>query len=273
MGGQAGEGGPKDDGKSEGVDETKASAPLRQDSGARTSDPGPRPVKHLAAGARCVFGVSEADRRWEVESSERRPRPGLQDEDPEAGRREDPPRCGGRDREVEAGSRARGEEPGGAGSQPLAPRAPAPRTWNFRLLQGFGPSARRRSQRRPASLTLDRNPSVRTAAPGSADFEPLLRLQASGSAQRAAPASRAPHAPARLRPRHGRRQLLARRPPAPQPGRQHLAAAQHRSHPGIYQGRGDPRLLSGGSRRPKRKGAGKDAGRAGRLHQGARGRS
>lgn len=146
-----------------------------------------RPVKHPAAGLRCVFGVSEADPRWEVDSREHRPRPGLQGEDPDAGRGEDPPRCGGRDREAEAGSGAEGEEPGAAGSQPLAPRAPTPGTWNFRLLQRFGPSARSRSQRRPPSLTLDRNPWVRTAAAGSADLEPLLRVQAVAALPNARP--------------------------------------------------------------------------------------
>lgn len=166
---------------------------------------------------------------------------------------------------------------GGAGGSGLAAfSAPSP---NSRDLELPPPAAIRaeRSQPEPASpaefdlgsesLGSDgrgRKRRPRASAPCSSGR---------GSAQRAAPASRAPHAPARLRPRHGRRQLLARRPPAPQPGRQHLAAAQHRSHPGIYQGRGDPRLLPDGSRRPKRKGAGTEAGRAGRLHQGARGRS
>lgn len=99
----------------------------------------------------------------------------------------------------------------------------------------------------------------------SSGFEPLLRPVRPA-------ARRAAHAPARLRPRHGRRQLLARRPPAPQSGREHVAAAQHRGHPGVYQGRRHVWLLPGGAGRPGREGAGQEIGRAGSRPLGARGR-
>lgn len=81
-----------------------------------------------------------------------------------------------------------------------------------------------------------------------------------------------PHAPARLLASHGRRELLARWPPAPQPGREHLALAQHRGHPGFYQGRRDPGPLSRREGYQGRKGTGSQVVCSARLPQGASGR-
>lgn len=145
----------------------RASASLRPEAGPRAGSPGLSNIPPPFPRGRAWSGSRVG--RWKVRNA------GPARSGRTGNRRGRPAQLPGEGPREEAGLWAGGEEPGLAGSQPLAPGAPATPSPNFRLLQRPRPRRAERSPtsgvrglgpRHPPSLTLGRDQVGGTAVPG-----------------------------------------------------------------------------------------------------------